>query len=416
MGYTHYWYRPQTLPPAKFTAFKNDCKKIIDYCHNEMGLHLAGGSGEGEPLLTDESVIFNGSDSQPIGIWTTSDHVGLAWPSDDAGILEHSNNPTENKISGQWFAGNLLVQRTAPINNLTGLGSGSYETFYIDREETQPDHRQDKPLVFNCAKTNFRPYDLTITACLIAFKYHFGNTITVVTDGHEKDWIDGRILCNNVLGYGLEVDIFAEATTLPEPPPKVKEPEKEDKPCKEIAKEIKLHISKLFPKVKLSIVTSYSHIDLYILESNQDILLDYKVNGRNINQYYYKTDENITPHGKEVIDAIHSIILKYHWDKSDSQSDYFHCAFYYNYNVGKWDKPFKLVPPPQVTEVATQPIIADIQLIDYSDKAIAVIGNTKPIKAMLKSLGGRFNAFLTCGPGWIFSKTKYNELLTLTTQ
>jgi hypothetical protein len=46
-----------------------------------------------------------------------------------------------------------------------------------------------------------------------------------------------------------------------------------------------------------------------------------------------------------------------------------------------------------------------IQIIDYSEKAIAVIGETRPIKDKLKELGGRFNFKLTCGPGWIFKKS-----------
>ena len=51
-----------------------------------------------------------------------------------------------------------------------------------------------------------------------------------------------------------------------------------------------------------------------------------------------------------------------------------------------------------------------LQIIDYSDKAIAVIGDTKPIKEKLNDLGGRFNFRLKCGPGWIFPKTKLDTL------
>ena len=47
-----------------------------------------------------------------------------------------------------------------------------------------------------------------------------------------------------------------------------------------------------------------------------------------------------------------------------------------------------------------------LQIIDYSEKAIAIIGDTRAIKDTLKTLGGRFNAHLTCGAGWIFSKSK----------
>lgn len=55
----------------------------------------------------------------------------------------------------------------------------------------------------------------------------------------------------------------------------------------------------------------------------------------------------------------------------------------------------------------------NFQIIDYSDNAIAVIGDTKSIKNALKQLGGRFNYRLSCGPGWIFSKTKIDAVRQL---
>lgn len=51
-----------------------------------------------------------------------------------------------------------------------------------------------------------------------------------------------------------------------------------------------------------------------------------------------------------------------------------------------------------------------IQLIDYSEKAVAVIGETRDYAEKLKALGGRFNGKLKCGAGWIFSKKREAEL------
>lgn len=51
-----------------------------------------------------------------------------------------------------------------------------------------------------------------------------------------------------------------------------------------------------------------------------------------------------------------------------------------------------------------------LELIDYSEKAIAVIGDTKPLADKLKKLGGKFNGKLRCGAGWIFSKKKEDEI------
>ena len=55
-----------------------------------------------------------------------------------------------------------------------------------------------------------------------------------------------------------------------------------------------------------------------------------------------------------------------------------------------------------------------VEIVTYSEKAIAVFGDTKPMKEKLKALGGRFNPFLTNNggkmAGWIFPKTKSEEL------
>ncbi len=51
-----------------------------------------------------------------------------------------------------------------------------------------------------------------------------------------------------------------------------------------------------------------------------------------------------------------------------------------------------------------------LQVVDYSEKAIAVTGNTRPVSDQLKALGGRFNARLSCGAGWIFPKRKEQEV------
>lgn len=54
--------------------------------------------------------------------------------------------------------------------------------------------------------------------------------------------------------------------------------------------------------------------------------------------------------------------------------------------------------------------IRNVEIIDYSEKAIAVIGDTKEIKDYLKEFGGRFNFRLSCGPGWIFPKSKREQI------
>lgn len=71
-----------------------------------------------------------------------------------------------------------------------------------------------------------------------------------------------------------------------------------------------------------------------------------------------------------------------------------------------------LTPTAEVLTEAVNEIKKSIEFIDYSEKAFAVVGDTKSIKDLLKSLGGRFNPRLSCGAGWIFSKKKREEVET----
>ena len=64
-------------------------------------------------------------------------------------------------------------------------------------------------------------------------------------------------------------------------------------------------------------------------------------------------------------------------------------------------------------------VTGDFLIVDYTQKALAIFGDTKPIKNQLKELGGRFNPKLTYEgtkkAGWIFSKSKEQELRNLLT-
>lgn len=54
------------------------------------------------------------------------------------------------------------------------------------------------------------------------------------------------------------------------------------------------------------------------------------------------------------------------------------------------------------------------EIIDYSEKAIALFGDTKEIKDSLKDFGGRFNPRLAYNggrnAGWVFPKVKREAL------
>ena len=55
---------------------------------------------------------------------------------------------------------------------------------------------------------------------------------------------------------------------------------------------------------------------------------------------------------------------------------------------------------------------SNIRVVDYSEKAIAVYGDTKQYRGELKNMGGKFNFKLKDGAGWIFKASKKKEILT----
>ena len=126
----------------------------------------------------------------------------------------------------------------------------------------------------------------------------------------------------------------------------------------------------------------------------------------------------------------------FNYDDSDSMTDYFDTNFYLHINVGDYSKPYEVKQPKakKVTEKTARraeriegetvepvspscadPVSVAVLVVDYSAKAIAVIGDTAPIKDELKALGGRFNARLTVEgekvAGWIFSKSKEADVM-----
>jgi hypothetical protein len=71
------------------------------------------------------------------------------------------------------------------------------------------------------------------------------------------------------------------------------------------------------------------------------------------------------------------------------------------------------------TNASPKTVTGDFIIVDYSEKALAVFGDIKPVKDELKALGGRFNPKLnhegTKRAGWIFSKAREQEVRNLLT-
>jgi hypothetical protein len=77
-----------------------------------------------------------------------------------------------------------------------GVEDDSHETFWV-----QPGAKD-----FDFCKTARKPYDLCVTACLIALKRHSPSSV-VSSDGGSEDWQAARDLCEKVLGYGADFSL-----------------------------------------------------------------------------------------------------------------------------------------------------------------------------------------------------------------
>ena len=153
-------------------------------------------------------------------------------------------------------------------------------------------------------------------------------------------------------------------------------------------------------------VTKTTHLAINVSLTEADFLpfTDSNTKYKQISQFHIKDSTELTETAKKMLTEVVDLIESYNFDDSDIMTDYFHVNFYLHLSIGKWDKPFQHKPKLNnfATTTITKPQSADIKIINYSEKAIVVTGNTYEIRDKLKSMGGKFNRFLKCGAGWVF--------------
>ena len=72
---------------------------------------------------------------------------------------------------------------------------------------------------------------------------------------------------------------------------------------------------------------------------------------------------------------------------------------------------YQSVSVPELSTMTSADIVGevpttDLRIIHYSDKCVVVVGKTKENKDRLRAIGGKYNAWLKCGEGWVFPKSK----------
>lgn len=86
--------------------------------------------------------------------------------------------------------------------------------------------------------------------------------------------------------------------------------------------------------------------------------------------------------------------------------------------INNWDRFEAQIAKEQAEMIAKpKPVVekrektqGKVDIVDYNEASFVVVGDTYPIRAQLKELGGKFNKFLRCGAGWVFSKKNLSEV------
>lgn len=202
---------------------------------------------------------------------------------------------------------------------------------------------------------------------------------------------------------------------------------------KEIAAKVRVFAKKNFPGFKFSVRSEWSmYTDSMYIELKEGTCISFVEGSRSAERGYMSTmntvkgwEDELTPEMFKVLDAVTTYASSFRYDDSDGMQDYYDTNFYLKIKVSD---EYKVVEPKakkssvkaekaeEVKEVEAV-TVEGLEIVDYSEKAVAVFGDTKSIKEQLKELGGRFNPSLNYNgdrrAGWIFSKKQADKVKEL---
>ena len=202
---------------------------------------------------------------------------------------------------------------------------------------------------------------------------------------------------------------------------------------KEIAAKVRAYAKKNFPGFKFSVRSEWSmYADSMAVELKAGPCVPFIEGSRSEERGYMSTMSNVkawkdelTPEVFAALNAVSNYASSFRYDDSDGMQDYFDTNFYLSIKVS--DEYKVIEPKAKKSSVKAEKVeeakeveavtIEGLEIVDYSEKAIAVFGDTKAIKEQLKELGGRFNPSLNYNgekrAGWIFSKKQADKVKEL---
>lgn len=202
---------------------------------------------------------------------------------------------------------------------------------------------------------------------------------------------------------------------------------------KEIAANVRAYAKKNFPEFKFSVRSEWSmYADSMYIELKSGPCVPFVEGSISAERGYMSTMSSVKAWKDELmlkvfaaLNAVSNYASSFRYNDSDGMQDYFDTNFYIHIEVS--DEYKVIEPKAKKSSIKTEKAeeakemeavtVEGLEMVDYSDKAIAVFGDTKAIKEQLKELGGRFNPSLNYNgekrAGWIFSKKKADEVRNL---
>lgn len=202
---------------------------------------------------------------------------------------------------------------------------------------------------------------------------------------------------------------------------------------KEIAAKVRSYAKKNFPEFKFSVRSEWSmYTDSMYIELKSGPCVPFVEGSRSAERGYMSTmssvkawEDELTPKVFAALNAVSNYASSFRYNDSDGMQDYFDTNFYIHIEVS--DEYQVIEPKAKKSNVKVEKVeeakevksatVEGIEVVDYSEKAIAVFGDTKAIKEQLKELGGRFNPSLNYNgekrAGWIFSKKQADKVKEL---
>lgn len=197
---------------------------------------------------------------------------------------------------------------------------------------------------------------------------------------------------------------------------------------KEISARVRSYARRNFPEFKFSVRSERGmYTDSMYIELKSGPCVPFVEGSRSAGRGHMSAmsdvrgwEDELTPGVFKVLDAVTAYAGSFRYDDSDGMQDYFDTNFHIHIEVGGGYK----VMGPEAGESGVKAgksgeavTAGGLEMADYSEKAVAVFGDTKAVRERLKGLGGRFNPSLDYNgerrAGWIFSKKKADEVRAL---